>query len=57
MTNYTVTVSDPQNLIDQALEDELRDAGIYVAKHIGEYINWKGTMDLEIRIADHSQSP
>ena len=57
MSAYTVTVSDPLNLIDQTLEEALYAAAIYVAEHLGEYIAWQGIMDLEIRIAEHSASP
>lgn len=55
MTSYAVSGS--KNLTDQALENELRDAGVYVAAHLRKYINWKGTTNLEIRIADRLEFP
>ena len=57
MSSYTINISDPQDLIGSDVEDQLYRAGSYVADLIGTYIEWKGIMDLEIRVADHSKSP
>jgi hypothetical protein len=54
---YTINISDPQDLLDSNVESQLHRAGVYVADLIGAYIEWEGTMDLEIRIADHTKSP
>ena len=57
MSSYTVNISDPQDLVSSDVESQLYQAGIYVAELIGTYVDWKGTMDLEIRVADHTKSP
>jgi len=57
VSSYTINISDPQDLIGSDVEDQLYRAGSYVADLIGTYIEWKGIMDLEIRVADHSKSP
>ncbi len=54
MSSYTVNISDPQDLINSDIERQLYQAGTYVAELIGTYVDWKGTMDLEIRVADHA---
>jgi hypothetical protein len=57
VSSYTVNISDPQDLINTDIESQLYQAGTYVAELIGTYVDWKGTMDLEIRVADHTKSP
>ena len=57
MPSYTINISDPQDLVSSDVESQLYQAGNYVAELIGTYVDWKGTMDLEIRVADHTKSP
>ena len=57
MSSYTVNISDPQDLVSSDVESQLYQAGIYVAELIGAYVDWEGTMELEIQVADHTKSP
>ena len=54
---YTVKISDPKDLIDSDTEKALELAANFTIELIASYIEWKGVMDLEVRIDDHTMSP
>lgn len=55
--NYTVTISDPKNLIDSDAESKLLIAGTFVIELIGSHVHWEGVMDLEVKIEDNASLP
>lgn len=55
--NYTVTISDPKNLIDSDAESKLLIAGTFVIELIGSHVHWEGVMDMKIVIEENALLP
>ena len=48
MNNYTISVTDQSNLIATGLEQSIAQIAESVVLHMGDYISWRGTLDLEV---------
>lgn len=57
MSNYTIKVVDSNNLIASSVERQIESNAYYVAELLTRYIDWKGVLDIEIRIESAAASP
>ena len=55
MNNYTISVTDQSNLIATGLEQSIAQIAESVVLHMGNYISWRGTLDLEVRVLPNSE--
>lgn len=54
MSLWTVSVVDQQNLLNSATRSLIESNVHYVMKYLDGFIDWKGTLDLGVRIATHA---
>lgn len=50
---YTLTIDDRQNLLDLAVHGQILEASRYALGLIAKYLEFKGVLDIGIRIATH----
>ena len=55
MNNYTISVTDQSNLIATGLEQSIAQIAESVVLHMGNYLSWRGTLDLEVRVLPNSE--
>ena len=55
MNNYTIALTDGFDLIASGLEQSIAQITESVVLHIGNYIPWKRTLDLEVRVLPNSE--
>ena len=55
MNNYTISITDQSNLIATGLEQSIAQIAESVVLHMGNYISWRGTLDLEVRVLPNSE--
>ena len=55
MSQYTLTIDDPDRRISDAVKADMQNAANYVIQLIDRYIDWKGVLDVEIEIRPNSE--
>lgn len=54
MSLWTVSVLDPQNLLNSATKALIESNVHHVMKYLDGFIDWKGTLDVAVRIKTHA---
>ena len=55
MNNYTISVTGQSNLIATGLEQSIAQIAESVVLYMGNYISWRGTLNLEVRVLPNSE--
>ena len=55
MSLYTITVADASDLISPEIEAQMSQNAEYVSTYISRHINWKGALDIELKILPISE--
>ena len=55
VNNYTVTITDDSNLLSASTKALMSMNAEYVVQYYNRYLDWKGTLDLEIKIRPISE--
>ena len=55
VNNYTVTITDESTLLSASTKALMSMNAEYVVQYINRYLDWKGTLDLEIKIRPISE--
>ena len=56
VNGFTITVSDSYSLLDASIKNSIYDNAEMVCRYVGQYVEWKGELDLEVRILPNSQN-